>query len=106
MAEFKANGKTSVAMCEVVLNVYDVTTSENERTNSTITTMNGITHSLGLGGVFHGAVEVYGEEWSFGYCERGTGVYACPPRKNPIYKFRESVALGVTQKSPGEVCGL
>lgn len=93
-------------MCEVVLNVYDVTTSESERTNSTITTLNGITHSLGLGGVFHGGIEVYGEEWSFGYADEGSGVYVCPPRRNPLYTFRESVTLGITNKTPEEASGI
>jgi hypothetical protein len=51
---------------------------------------------MGIGGVFHGAVEVEGWEWSYGYCERGTGVYRCRPRGNPMYKFRESVELGRT----------
>ncbi|KAJ1257550.1 hypothetical protein BS78_10G004600 [Paspalum vaginatum] len=40
---------------------------------------------------------VYGdEEWSFGYCERGTGVFSCPPCKNPMYTYRESIVLGKT----------
>ena len=100
------DGEGKTAMREVFLNVYDVTTSGSERTNNTISTLNGITYSLGLGGVFHGAVEVCGEEWSFGFCEDGSGVYACPPRKNPLYTYRESISLGITRKSPEEVGGI
>ena len=42
-------------------------------------------------------------EWSFGYCERGTGVYSCNPRDNPMYSFRETVTLGATTLSESEV---
>ena len=42
-------------------------------------------------------------EWSFGYCERGTGVYSCNPRDNPMYSFRETVTLGATTLSDSEV---
>lgn len=44
--------------------------------------------------------QVYGdEEWSFGFCEDGTGVFSCPSRKNPMYTFRESIVLGRTNCS-------
>ena len=56
-----------------------------------------------LGGVFHGGVEVNGKEWSYGYCEKGSGVYHCVPRENPMYAYRESVTLGATTQSPAEV---
>ncbi|KAL6006749.1 hypothetical protein ACLOJK_032243 [Asimina triloba] len=40
---------------------------------------------------------VYGdEEWSFGFCEQGSGVFSCPPGKNPMYTYRESIVLGET----------
>ena len=56
-----------------------------------------------LGGVFHGGIEVNGKEWSYGYCENGSGVYHCIPRDNPMYAYRESVTLGATTRSPAEV---
>lgn len=100
--------------------------------------------AFSLGGIFHGAVEVFGEEWSFGYCPTGTGVrlaarapavfyltlppaahrapsppastlrsaetsrlplqvYSCAPRSNPNYTYRESLALGVTSVTPGQL---
>jgi hypothetical protein len=34
------------------------------------------------------------KEWSFGYCENGTGVFCCPPAMNPMYTHRESIVLG------------
>lgn len=43
----------------------------------TIVRLNNFTRSLGVGGIFHGAVVVESSEWSFGACERGSGVYAC-----------------------------
>ncbi|XP_076945397.1 uncharacterized protein LOC143616462 [Bidens hawaiensis] len=47
---------------------------------------------------------VYGEdEWSFGFCEQGTGVFSCPAKKNPMYTYRESIALGKTNLSKSKV---
>eukprot|EP01024_Parvocaulis_polyphysoides_P007473 TRINITY_DN12225_c0_g1_i2.p2 TRINITY_DN12225_c0_g1~~TRINITY_DN12225_c0_g1_i2.p2 ORF type:complete len:234 (-),score=14.94 TRINITY_DN12225_c0_g1_i2:220-822(-) len=90
-------------MAQVRLHVYDVTNLESENMNSAITTVNGVTRQLGLGGAFHGAVEIYGWEWSFGFCERGTGVYRCLPKSNTMYSYRETVELGNTNLTPQEV---
>ncbi|XP_054785662.1 deSI-like protein At4g17486 [Prosopis cineraria] len=88
-------------MTEVVLHVYDVTNSGSEKTNNTIVQINKIfKDGIGLGGIFHSAVQVYGdEEWSFGFCEQGTGVFSCPSQKNPMYTYRESIVLGITNCS-------
>lgn len=44
--------------------------------------------------------QVYGEdEWSFGFCEQGTGVFSCPSGKNPMYTYRECIVLGSTNCS-------
>ncbi|XP_051121352.1 uncharacterized protein LOC127244854 [Andrographis paniculata] len=88
-------------MTEVILHVYDVTNSGNEKTNTTIMQINRFfKDGIGLGGIFHSAVQVYGdEEWSFGYCEQGTGVFSCPPTKNPMYTYRETITLGTTSFS-------
>ncbi|KAK6936796.1 PPPDE peptidase domain, partial [Dillenia turbinata] len=88
-------------MTEVILHIYDVTNSGNEKTNSTIVQINKIfKDGIGLGGIFHSAVQVYGDdEWSFGFCEQGTGVFSCPPGKNPMYTYREHIVLGKTNCS-------
>ena len=73
------------------LHVYDVTNTTSPGTNTTIERLNNITRQINLGGVFHGAIELQGShkfagrEYSFGYCERGTGVYACNSKTNPMY---------------------
>ncbi|GAV76301.1 DUF862 domain-containing protein [Cephalotus follicularis] len=86
---------------EVILHIYDVTNSGSEKTNNTIMQINKIfKDGIGLGGIFHSAVQVYGEdEWSFGFCEQGTGVFSCPSGKNPMYTYRESIVLGSTNCS-------
>ncbi|KAH6770902.1 PPPDE putative thiol peptidase family protein [Perilla frutescens var. hirtella] len=86
-------------MTEVILHVYDVTNSGSDKTNNTIMQINKIfKDGIGLGGIFHSAV--YGdEEWSFGFCDHGTGVFSCPPTKNPMYTYRESIILGKTSFS-------
>lgn len=59
----------------VATQVYDITNTPNSHANEAIKTLNRFTRdTFGLGGIFHGAVEVNGEEWSFGYCPYGTGV--------------------------------
>ncbi|XP_042476638.1 deubiquitinase DESI2-like [Macadamia integrifolia] len=85
-------------MMDVILHVYDVTNSGSDKTNNTITQINKIFKDrIGLGGIFHSAVQVYGnEEWSFGFCENDTGVFSCPPTKNPMYTYRERIILGKT----------
>jgi hypothetical protein len=48
-------------MKEVVLHVYDVTNSDSEKTNNTILQINRIFKDrIGLGGIFHSAVQVVG----------------------------------------------
>ncbi|PUZ43095.1 hypothetical protein GQ55_9G634400 [Panicum hallii var. hallii] len=90
---------------EVVLHVYDVTKTGSEKTDNTVRKINRFfKDGIGVGGIFHSAVQVYGEEeWSFGLCYRGTGVFCCPVRQNPMYTFRESIVLGVTSFSNSEV---
>lgn len=98
-------GFASKKKMEVTLHVYDVTNSGSEKTNNTILQINKIfKDGIGLGGIFHSAVQIYGEEeWSFGFCEEGTGVFSCPSGKNPMYTYRESIILGNTNCSPSKV---
>lgn len=88
-------------MTAVILNLYDVTNTPSENANYAITKLNDLTR--GVFGVFHGGIEVYGVEWSFGFCEQGTGVYACHPKKNPMYNFREAITLGETNLTAREL---
>ncbi|MBA0575082.1 hypothetical protein Golob_024613 [Gossypium lobatum] len=83
-------------MAEVILHIYDVTNSGSDKTNNTIVHINKIFKDrIGLGGIFHSAIQVYGDdEWSFGFCEQGSGVFCCPSRKNPLYTYREFMVLG------------
>uniref|UniRef100_A0A6N2LGZ3 PPPDE domain-containing protein n=1 Tax=Salix viminalis TaxID=40686 RepID=A0A6N2LGZ3_SALVM len=92
-------------MTEVILHVYDVTNSGSEKTNNTILNINKIfKDAIGLGGIFHSAVQIHGDdEWSFGFCEQGTGVFSCPSTKNPMYTYRERIVLGKTSFSISKV---
>ncbi|CAM6125884.1 unnamed protein product [Calypogeia fissa] len=88
-------------MAEVLLHVYDVTNSMNVKANTAIVQLNKLMRDgMGVGGIFHGAIQVYEEEWSFGFCEHGSGVFSCPPKQNPMYTYRETVPLGRTTLSP------
>ncbi|KAJ0099594.1 hypothetical protein Patl1_20201 [Pistacia atlantica] len=88
-------------MTDVILHIYDVTNSGSDKTNNTIMQINKIfKDGIGVGGIFHSAVQLYGdEEWSFGFCEHGSGVFSCPSGKNPMYTYRECIVLGKTNFS-------
>lgn len=90
---------------KVLLHVYDCTTTASGASSPAIARLNAVTRELWLGGIFHGAVELEhtGREWSFGYCPEGTGVYDCPAKVNPLYRFRESIVLGSTCLSLSQV---
>mmetsp|Transcript_21317 Transcript_21317/g.46558 ORF Transcript_21317/g.46558 Transcript_21317/m.46558 type:complete len:502 (-) Transcript_21317:1317-2822(-) len=88
---------------KVGLSVYDVTNASSDQANNFVVKLNNITHQLGMGGVFHGAIAIEGLEWSFGYCDSGTGVYCCEEKQNPMYYFRETVDLGETPKTKQQV---
>nr|XP_043634645.1 deSI-like protein At4g17486 isoform X1 [Erigeron canadensis] len=92
-------------MTSVVVHIYDVTNSDSEKTNNTILQINKLfKDGIGLGGIFHSAVQVYGEdEWSFGFCEEGSGVFNCPSGKNPMYTYRECIILGETDLTKTKV---
>ena len=50
---------------------------------------------LNEGGVFHGAIEVFGQEFSFGGCRQDKcGIFACKPKSCPMHTYRESIYLG------------
>ena len=91
-------------MALVTLNVYDIKHPSNPTVTTAVESLNSFTrHALNVGGIFHGAIEVFGDEYSFGYCDHGSGVYRCEPKKNTAYTYRESIALGVTSLSPTRV---
>lgn len=83
----------------VWLHIYDVT-------GGSVQWANDLFRQAGTG-AFHAGVEVYGQEWSYGYSAGDkTGVYTCQPRANTQHKYRESVAMGGTSFSEKEVTAL
>jgi len=83
----------------VWLHIYDVS-------GATVQWINNVIRPVGTG-AFHAGVEVFGQEWSFGYAiESRTGVYPCKPRCNTQHKYRESVEMGATTLTEAEVQAL
>ncbi len=76
-----------------------------DNVSAIIAKVNKLGRDLGIGGVFHGAIQIADYEWSFGWCEVGSGVYVVEARKNPMYLFRETLDLGPTGKTKQEVRG-
>ncbi|XP_062213613.1 uncharacterized protein LOC133914531 [Phragmites australis] len=104
-ASRQGSAMSSGSTREVVVHVYDATNTGSEKTDAAVLQINRIFKDrLSIGGIFHSAVQVYGEdEWSFGYCLSGSGVFSCPIHKNPMYTYRESIVLGETSCSISEV---
>ncbi|XP_022865618.1 uncharacterized protein LOC111385461 [Olea europaea var. sylvestris] len=94
-------------MAEVILYVYDVTISSSgyETTNYALVQLNNVCKQvIPIGGVFHTAVQIYGdEEWGYWQCDKGSGVYSCPAGKNLSYTYRERIVLGRTNCSATKV---
>mmetsp|Transcript_168356 Transcript_168356/g.540891 ORF Transcript_168356/g.540891 Transcript_168356/m.540891 type:complete len:291 (+) Transcript_168356:175-1047(+) len=80
----------------VTLHIYDVTQEE------VISNVNKYLQPIGTG-AFHGGVEVYGLEWSYGYVENGTGVFPCTPMQCTMHRYRESLVMGTTHMSEARV---
>ena len=80
----------ALAVTPVWLHVYDVGHAKAiQRVDKVVQDW------LGVGGIFHGAVEVYGHEWSFGATRRpATGVFCCAPRGCPMHTYRQSIYMG------------
>ncbi|KAF4677045.1 hypothetical protein FOL47_003778 [Perkinsus chesapeaki] len=81
----------------VLIHLYDLT-------SPTVNTV--LSEVVGIGGAFHAAVEVYGVEWSFGYCQYGCGIFAVLPKASSIGYYRESLAVGECQLEVVQVVGV
>ncbi|CAE7398774.1 DESI2 [Symbiodinium sp. KB8] len=79
---------------EVALSIYELHGTS---------ALNLLTRAADMGGAYHVGVEVYWLEWSFGWCEEGSGVYMVFPGQSTLGTFRERVPLGRTPLSPDEV---
>mmetsp|Transcript_17598 Transcript_17598/g.40898 ORF Transcript_17598/g.40898 Transcript_17598/m.40898 type:complete len:420 (-) Transcript_17598:134-1393(-) len=85
----------------VVLHIYDLAKNE------TVQGVNSVLRAMGAG-AFHAGVEVNGVEWSYGCQDQpdGSGVFQCPPRGCTDHHYRESLAMGMTYRTPEEVANL
>mmetsp|Transcript_28194 Transcript_28194/g.80423 ORF Transcript_28194/g.80423 Transcript_28194/m.80423 type:complete len:628 (-) Transcript_28194:424-2307(-) len=82
---------------KVTLHIYDVVG------HALVRNVNCIFRALGTG-AFHTGVEVYGQEWSYGFSDqRHSGVFCCTPKSCNVHTYREAVEMGQTTLSPGEI---
>lgn len=76
---------------EVLLNIYDLGESK------AMAKINVASNAIG-GGVYHGGVEVFGVEWSYGCTDDDiSGVGTCMPRAHPCHSYRCTVPMGQTK---------
>jgi hypothetical protein len=84
----------------VRLHVYDVTT------NKAVGILNKGLRKVGAG-AYHAAVEVHGQEWSFGLLDGpGCGIFDDEPMRCEMHAYRESVDMGTTALSANEFAAL
>lgn len=83
----------------VTLHIYDVSTDPHS------SQLNEYLTALGTG-AFHGAVEVDGLEWSYGYSSQGTGVFSNKPKGCKAHHYRCSEKIGDTSMSQKEIKSL
>lgn len=95
LSNLEENPKTPRGKSMVRLNVYHATRSRF------VEALNFV--SSALGGAYHVAIEVYGQEWAYGATSAGTGISVTEPRKDRGHRFCEAIELGTTCLSPGEV---
>lgn len=81
-------------MQSVSVSVYHLT---SEGANSVISSWSK------LGGLYHVGVEVCGVEWSYGYCDKGSGVFAVAPTECSLGPLKESAYLGSTNLCVSEI---
>lgn len=89
---------------EVLVNIYDVSQDPTVQRLNELLAHRYIPFKFG--GIFHAGVEMFGQEWSFGFVACGTGVHQSPPRNHPHHHFRETIRLGPTALSHEEVLTL
>jgi hypothetical protein len=77
---------------KVKVSIYDLVGSS---TNALLTSV--------AGGVFHVGIEVADVEWSYGYCDCGSGVFAVASTKCTLGPLREQVLLGETKLRADEI---
>ncbi|CAE7351504.1 unnamed protein product [Symbiodinium sp. CCMP2592] len=103
-ADVDTEGSTSEAdrtplqseSASVSVHIYDVTG------NGAVQQLNQVFRAAGTG-AFHAGVEVYGREYSFGYCDGGSGIFDCEPKECSSHSYREAVDMGFTALSSDEV---
>jgi len=88
----------------VLLNVYDIGDANIfQRINAVSTVGDNVL----IGGIYHAGVQIYGNEWSFGFTdEDDTGVFNVLPRMATQHTYRVTCPMGITQFSEREVMGL
>eukprot|EP00930_Biecheleria_cincta_P072179 TRINITY_DN59619_c0_g1_i1.p1 TRINITY_DN59619_c0_g1~~TRINITY_DN59619_c0_g1_i1.p1 ORF type:complete len:249 (-),score=34.42 TRINITY_DN59619_c0_g1_i1:263-1009(-) len=77
---------------KVFLNVYDLN-------HDWVPFNHALSDILRVGGAFHTAVEVHGQEWSYGM----EGVRCAEPRRHDVHVYRQTLLIGLTQKSKEQV---
>jgi len=77
---------------QVILHIYDVFA------DSTVQGINDVFRAVGTG-AFHAGVEVFGQEWSYGYTPSDTGIVVCNPKENTCHRYREAIVMGTTSLS-------
>lgn len=91
----------------VFIHVYDLANSEMIRI------MNSCLLTFWVGGAFHAGIEVFGQEWCYGYiCKEdnsgvpGSGAFASTPRSNAEHGYRMTIPMGRSKLNEEQAAAL
>jgi len=98
-SEDRVHAVIQSAMAPVTIHVYAVGHSKALQRVNTLTK-----NLLEAGGVFHVGIEVYEQEWSFGFTQANVcGIFCGEPKRCKMHTYRESIYLGDCAKESFEV---
>eukprot|EP00747_Dinoflagellata_sp_TGD_P211511 gnl/TRDRNA2_/TRDRNA2_84752_c0_seq2.p1 gnl/TRDRNA2_/TRDRNA2_84752_c0~~gnl/TRDRNA2_/TRDRNA2_84752_c0_seq2.p1 ORF type:complete len:386 (+),score=64.61 gnl/TRDRNA2_/TRDRNA2_84752_c0_seq2:60-1217(+) len=88
----------------VLLNIYDISDDKIAQRINRVSTFN---NNVLIGGIYHAGVEVFGNEWCFGFTDDdGTGIARLRPRGHTRHAYRCTTVMGATELSESEVKAL
>eukprot|EP00927_Polykrikos_kofoidii_P009391 TRINITY_DN13916_c0_g1_i2.p1 TRINITY_DN13916_c0_g1~~TRINITY_DN13916_c0_g1_i2.p1 ORF type:complete len:281 (-),score=37.37 TRINITY_DN13916_c0_g1_i2:208-1050(-) len=99
--------KSVIEEGDVLIHVYDLANSD------AIRIMNNVLLTFWIGGAFHAGLEVYGQEWCYGYIPKkdndgvpGSGAFASTPRSNAEHGYRLTIYMGRTSLGIEKCAGI
>lgn len=99
-ADSSASDIPELPSIPVELNIYDLQHPDNP---DAVPTVNWYLYPVGMG-LYHSGVCVYGREFCYGgHPASSTGIFSVAPKKAPDARYRQTLLIGNTQLSRGQI---